>query len=267
MLTLSLLTFIACSGDKEDTAIEETDTSTTEETGTEETDTEETDTEETDTPPGNALVRVVHASPDAPPVDVFVNGEASGVENFAFKNTTGYLELPAGTYSFAVAPAGAGFSEALPITLDAELASDGAYTAVAHGYLDTSIESNGFAITPFVNDLTAPNTDTFKIQVVHAAAASGFATVDVWNITDPDNAVPLIPGFNYGDSVTTELPTGVAFVLGLDVNADENPDAIFDIPDSLSGFVAVYAINDVNGSPSLLAHFEDGTNAELTPRQ
>ena len=108
MLTLSLLTFIACSGDKEDTAIEETDTSTTEETGTEETDTEETDTEETDTPPGNALVRVVHASPDAPPVDVFVNGEASGVENFAFKNTTGYLELPAGTYSFAVAPVGAG---------------------------------------------------------------------------------------------------------------------------------------------------------------
>lgn len=269
MFTLSLLTFIACNGEKEDTALTETDTAATEDTETnEETDTEETDTEETDTDvPPNALVRVVHASPDAPPVDVFVNGEASGIENFAFKDTTGFIELPAGSYSFAVAPAGAGFSEALPITLDVELAGDGAYTAVAHGYVDTSMESNGFAITPFVNDLTAPNMDTFKIQVVHAAAASAFATVDVWNITDPDNAMPLIPGFNYGDSVTTELPTGTAFVLGLDVDGDATPDAVFDIPDSLSGFVAVYAINDVSGAPSLLAHFEDGTNAELTPRQ
>ena len=129
------------------------------------------------------------------------------------------------------------------------------------------MESNGFAISPFVADLTEPNAGTFKIQVVHAAAGSAFATVDVWNITDIDNPMPLIPGFEYGASVTTELPSGVAYVLGLDVDADANPDAIFDIPDSLSGFVGVYAINDVNGNPSLLAQFEDGTTAELTPRQ
>ena len=74
MLTLSLISIIACSGDKDDTAIEETDTSVTEETDTETEDTE-TGEEETDTenPPGNAKVRVVHASPDAPPVDIFVN--------------------------------------------------------------------------------------------------------------------------------------------------------------------------------------------------
>ena len=50
-MMISLLTlgsFTACSGDKEDTGVV-TDTSTTEETDTEETDTEETDTEETDT--------------------------------------------------------------------------------------------------------------------------------------------------------------------------------------------------------------------------
>lgn len=267
MLTLSLITLFACNGEKEDTAIDSTDTATTEETDTEETDTEETDTEETDEPAGTAQVRVVHASPDAPAVDIFVNGEPSGIEGFTFKSTTGFIELPSGDYSFAVAPAGATFDEALPITLDATLASGGAYTAVAHGYLDTSMESNGFALSPFVNDLSTPNAGTFKVQVIHAAAASAFAKVDLWNITDPDNAMPLIPDFDYGEEVTTELPTGIGFVLGIDVDADAQPDAVFDIPDSLSGFVAVYAINDVNGNPSLLAHFEDGTNAELTPRQ
>lgn len=264
MFILSLLTLIACNSKKEDTSIEEMDTASTEETDTIETDTDETDTE---IPPGNSMVRVVHLSPDAPPVDIFLNGEPSGIENFAFKDTTGFIELPSGSYSVAVAPTGAGFEAALPITLEAELASDGAYTAIAHGYLDTSVESNEFTLTPIVNDLIAPNTNTFKIQVIHAAAASVYAKVDLWNITDPDNAMPLIPDFDYGESITTELPTGVAFVLGIDIDADSAPDAVFDVPDSLSGFVTVYAINDVNGQPSLLVHFEDGTNAELTPRR
>ena len=104
MITITLLSLIACSGDKDDTATETDDTAvTTEETDTEETDTEETDTDET---VDVAQVRVVHASPDAPNVDLYVNGEAAGVNDFAFMATTGFLELPAGDYSFAVAPTG-----------------------------------------------------------------------------------------------------------------------------------------------------------------
>ena len=109
MVTITLLSLIACSGDKDDTAVETDDTSvTTEETDTEETDTEETDTEETDTDEvvEVAQVRVVHASPDAPNVDLYVNGEAAGINDLAFMATTGFVELPAGDYSFAVAPAG-----------------------------------------------------------------------------------------------------------------------------------------------------------------
>ena len=270
MITITLLSLIACSGDKEDTAVtddtsvEETDT---EETDTEETDTEETDTEETDEPSSVAQVRVVHASPDAPPVDLYVNGAAAGIDNLEFLDTTGFVELPAGDYSFAVAPAGTDFASAVPVSLDVSLTDGDVYTAIAHGYLDTSVESNGFAITPFGADLSAPSDGTFRVQVVHAAAAAAFATVDIWNITDEANPTPLIPGFAYGSEVTTELPTGVAFRLGVDINADTVPDAVFDIPDSLSGFVGLYAVNDSTGAPSLLAHFEDGTSAQLTPVQ
>ena len=136
MVTITLLSFIACSGDKDDTAVETEDTSvTTEETDTEETDTEETDTED---PVEVAQVRVVHASPDAPNVDLYVNGEAAGINDLAFMATTGFVELPAGDYSFAVALTGTDFASAVPVTLDVTLGKIDVYTAIAHGYVDPS---------------------------------------------------------------------------------------------------------------------------------
>lgn len=261
MLTLTLISLLGCSTEKEDTSVSDMDTAV----DTDETDTDETDTDETE--PETARVRVVHASPDAPAVDLYVNGEASGVVDFAFLGTTAFIELPVGEYSFAVAPTGTDFESAVPTTLDVELTADATYTAVAHGYLDTSVESNGFAITPFASDDSTPTDGSFRVQVVHAAAAGAFAKVDVWNITDAANPTPLIPDFDYGEEVTTELPAGVAYKLGLDINGDQVVEAAFDIPDTLTGFVGVYAVNDSDGNPSLLAHFEDGTSVQLNPSE
>ena len=44
---------------------------------------------------GNALVRVVHASPDAPAVDVYVDGNKA-LSNVPFFTASNYLPLPAG---------------------------------------------------------------------------------------------------------------------------------------------------------------------------
>ena len=52
--------------------------------------------------PGNAKVRVVHASPDAPNVDVLVDDTASASTNVAFKEFSDYLEVPAGARNFKV---------------------------------------------------------------------------------------------------------------------------------------------------------------------
>lgn len=251
MLSISLFSFIACGGSEKDSGSEVIDTST------------EVVEDTAEEVVGNAQVRVVHLSPDAPGVDVFVNGSEAGISDLVFTSTTGFVDLPPGDYSFAVAPTGAGFDSAVPVTLDVSLVDGDVYTAIAHGYLDTSVESNAFAITPFATDISDVSADMFRVQVVHAAAASAYATVDVWNITDADNPQALIPAFDYGASVTTELPTGIAFVLGLDVDADAIPDAVFNLPDSLTGVVGLYAVNDADGTPSLIAHFEDGTSAQL----
>ena len=53
----------------------------------------------------NPTVRVVHASPDAPEVNVLVDGQPVA-ENLAFGSATEYLDLPAGDHQVQVVPAG-----------------------------------------------------------------------------------------------------------------------------------------------------------------
>ncbi|RKD76430.1 uncharacterized protein DUF4397 [Sinobaca qinghaiensis] len=81
------------------------------------------------------MVRIVHASPDAPEVDVYVDGEAV-VEGAAFKDATDYLEVPEGEREVEIFAAGEN-GEGDPVlagTLDVE---DGeAYTAAATNTLE-----------------------------------------------------------------------------------------------------------------------------------
>ncbi|MGD2041389.1 MAG: DUF4397 domain-containing protein, partial [Anaerolineae bacterium] len=78
-------------------------------------------------------VRVVHASPDAPAVDVWVNG-AVAFSNAPFEGITDYAELAAGTYNVQVSPTGA--TEPIVIDADLDLAAGTDYTVVAVGLLE-----------------------------------------------------------------------------------------------------------------------------------
>jgi len=51
--------------------------------------------------PSNSLVKVVHASPDAPGVDLLVDNAVAGT-NLIFPNNTGYLTVPSGTRNVKV---------------------------------------------------------------------------------------------------------------------------------------------------------------------
>ena len=268
-----LLLFLACGDKDEDTATSEPSTeepsgepSTEEPAG--EPSTEEPAGEPSEEPAQTAKVRVVHLSPDAPEVDVYINGEASGI-TAPFPAGTGYVDLEVGDYEFAVAPTGTDYASIVPTVLDTPLTADTNYTAIAHGYLDAATNNNGnnaFAITAFVDDSAEITEGNFKVQVIHAAAGDAFAEVDIWNLTDADAAAVLIPDFAYGSATTTELPTGVAYVLGFDLDNDPSTvEATFTLPDTITGFVGLYAANDTDGNPFLFAHFEDGTTAQIDP--
>jgi len=82
-----------------------------------------------------AELRVAHLSPDAPAVDVWLNGAVvlSGVPFGAYSD---YLEVPAGEHVVQVTPAGA--TQPVVINATLTLVEDTAYTVAATGLLGTS---------------------------------------------------------------------------------------------------------------------------------
>ena len=80
---------------------------------------------------GNAKLRVIHASPDAGPVDVVPRGGAPLVTDFTFPDATPNAEVPAGTYTLDVNAAGT--DQTVLTVPDAALASGGVYSAFAVG--------------------------------------------------------------------------------------------------------------------------------------
>jgi LPXTG-motif cell wall-anchored protein len=107
-----------------------------------------------------ARVRVVHASPDAPAVDVWVNGSVA-FSNAPFKGITDYASLAPATYDVQVTPTGA----TEPVVIDADLTLDANtdYTVVAVGLL-ADIEPLGL-----VDNNSAPAAGKAHVRFVHAS--------------------------------------------------------------------------------------------------
>jgi hypothetical protein len=82
--------------------------------------------------PNQAMIRVAHLSPDAPNVDVWVDG-ARVLQNVPFQTVSDYLEVTAGDRRIQVTPAGA----TTPAVIDATVpfARGKAYTVAATGLL------------------------------------------------------------------------------------------------------------------------------------
>jgi hypothetical protein len=105
---------------------------------------------------GMAMVRVAHLSPDAPPVDVYVNG-ARALSAVPFKDVSNYLPVPAGSVNFKVTPANA----ATPVVIDAtvSLSDGGNYTVAATGFLA--------GIQPLLLEDDRGTTGQAKVRFVH----------------------------------------------------------------------------------------------------
>jgi hypothetical protein len=106
-----------------------------------------------------ARVRVVHASPDAPAVDVWVN-DGAAFTNAPFQGITDYASLDVGTYNIKVVPAGA----TEPVVIEADLSLEAQdYTVVAVGLLEN--------IEPLVlvDNNSDPAAGKAHVRFVHAS--------------------------------------------------------------------------------------------------
>lgn len=111
---------------------------------------------------GQAMVRVWHASPDAPPVDVYVDGKPA-FTNLAFPNASAYANLAPGSYDVQVFPSSAK-GQGTPVidVKDLNLAAK-AYTVMAIGKLAE--------IKPLVleDNLAKPAAGKAHVRFVHAS--------------------------------------------------------------------------------------------------
>jgi hypothetical protein len=166
----------------------------------------------------NASVRVAHFSPDAPAVDVYVDGEAV-VEDLEFTEVTEFLELAAGTYSIAVAPTGSSVDEAIIGPIDWTVEAETFTTIAAVG----SVENESLTVTVFTEDFGATTDGQARITFLHTI--EGESGLDLYG-----SGVQLIQNIRYPDAeegrdgaFTREIPAGL---YDFDANVAENRDAV-----------------------------------------
>ncbi|HEX6853491.1 MAG TPA: DUF4397 domain-containing protein [Candidatus Polarisedimenticolaceae bacterium] len=189
----------------------------------------------------DARIRVVHASPDAPNVDVLVNG-AVAFADAPFKGVTDYATLPAGAYDVEVVPAGA----SAPVVIDltgpnaVNLFYNRDYTAVAVNFLDR--------IEPLLleDDNRPVGLPFSRVRFVHASPDA--PAVDI-KVADGPYLFRNVAFKGVGDYVT--VPRGT---YDLEVRAAGTETVALRLPGiALAGGTTytVFAVGLLSGAPAL----------------
>ena len=151
-------------------------------------------------PESQARVRVVHASPDAPNVDVLLD-DAKVLSDVPYLASSAYLETSAGDHNLKVNAAG---TATTAIDADVTLADGTDYTVIASDLVAQ--------ITPIVlqDDNTAPAAGNARVRAIHGAPSA--PAVDIY-VTAPgadlETATPVLTGVAFGDVADyLEVPAG-----------------------------------------------------------
>lgn len=146
-------------------------------------------------------LRVAHFSPDAPAVDVYVDGVLT-VEALEFPDVSAWLELPTGNHAVAVTVSGSPIEEAV-ISADVPLPENGWITAAAIG----QVGDGSLRPAVIVEDYSPLAAGSTRITFFNAIADLGLDAIDV----EFDGAVAVdtlsLPGV-VGDGAFTIETTG-----------------------------------------------------------
>lgn len=215
------------------------------------------------TPADQAQLRVVHASSDAPGVDLYVNGgDQPVVVNLTYGGASGYLSVDAGDYTVQIRAHGADPSS--PATFEAalSLAAGDRVTALAAGLLNSTDPADRFRVLPLVENFQDPGAGNTAVRIVHASADAPSVAVDVAN-----DGAPEVTGFaRFADTgaAGVALPAGTALPIGIWAGDPLARAAVFTTPELPAGAnLFVIATGLLSGDPqgdgfSLLAIGPDG---------
>jgi hypothetical protein len=120
----------------------------------------------------SARVRVIHASPDAPAVDIYVDG-AVALDGIPFKSATDYVAVPAGQRIFQVFVAG---TQTKIAEVNVSLTGGASFSVIATGFA-TASKSPALRLL-LLQDILPVDMTSAYVRVVHGAPSA--PAVDVY---------------------------------------------------------------------------------------
>ena len=168
--------------------------------------------------PQTATLRAVHASPDAPAVDIYVEGVSTPIAtDVAYGDATAYATVEAGTYNVQLRPAGADSStDPIYETGNVTLGANSILTAVAAGLLNSADAADSFRIIPLFESFATPGSGNAIVRILHAGSDAPTVSLDVG--ADGSNEVVDLARFADTGAGGIDLPGGSPLALGVVVD-------------------------------------------------
>ena len=162
-----------------------------------------------------AQLRVIHASPDAPAVDVYAEGLSTPlITGLAYGATSQYLDLDAGTYNVQLRAAGSPASSAPAYeTGDLAIADGAKRSAVAVGLLNSAAAADKFRVLALAENFTDPGAGNAAVRIVHGSADAPSVALDVGNDGTPE--VTDFARFAETGEAGVALPSGTEIQIGI----------------------------------------------------
>lgn len=170
----------------------------------------------------NARVLVVHASPNAPAVDLLVDDKKVNTSALAYPNNTGYLTVGAGNHNIKVNATGTNNSV---INANVDLMKGAAYTVFAYDVVS--------AIKPLVvmDNLATPASGKAHIRFMHLSPNAPAVTVGV---LAGSNFMPLFSNRSFETAATATANQAFISVdagtFTVQVRAAGTNDAVLTVP-------------------------------------
>jgi len=158
------------------------------------------------------MIRIVHASSNTPTIDVYAGNSATpAIDALEYTETSPYLTLPAGTYTFNVRADGAAPDSAPALVVDGFILGAGEkYTIVAAGSLTSIDAADRLRVLPLEEGFGALGGNA-RVRIVHAGFNAPTVAIDVGD--DGGAAeVPSLARFADTGVEGVSLPVGSAQV-------------------------------------------------------
>ncbi len=169
---------------------------------------------------GSAQIRVIHAAPEAPAVDVYLAGGVDPlISSLNYGEATAYLTVGAGDYVFDIRAAGSPASSVPVYTTGTLSLADGdVVSAIAVGRISSTNPADRFRVLALADEFATPGVGSAIVRIVHAGSDAPAVDIDV----NDDGSTEIIGLARFADTGASgiQVPANTALQIGIRANGN-----------------------------------------------